>query len=98
MRGRKAAICWSFLLLGTGNVLFHVVKRTLGDSLLENQILQLVPIAVVLDASGYFTEAVQEDFIIAAVIFIIPRWKEQSLRVRGEQHKLNDLNSPQNLV
>lgn len=56
-------------------MLLHVIKCILGNSLLENQILQLVPIAVVLDAGCYFTEAVQEDFVIATVIFIIPTRK-----------------------
>lgn len=71
--GRKAAGGQSrFLLLGAGNVLFHVVQRTLGDSLLENQILQLMPVAAVLDAGGDLTEAVQEDLVIAAVVFVVP--------------------------
>lgn len=36
----KQSLCQShFLLFGTGNVLFHVVKGILGDSLLENQVL-----------------------------------------------------------
>lgn len=43
-----------------------------------------MPIAVVLNAGCYFTEAVQEDFIITTVIFIIPRREEQSLRVGKE--------------
>ena len=67
----------SCLLLGTGNVLLHVVQGTLGDALLQNQILQLMPIAVVLDAGCNFTEAVQEDLIITTVIFIIPGGKSK---------------------
>lgn len=39
MEGRQPLGRSCFLLLGTGNVLFHVVKCTLGDALLENQIL-----------------------------------------------------------
>lgn len=60
-------------------MLLHIVKCALGDSLLENQVLQLMPVAVVLDAGCYLTEAVQEDFIIATVVFIIPGRKEQSV-------------------
>lgn len=37
--GKKTAILIEFSLLGTGNVFFHIVQCTLGDSLLENQIL-----------------------------------------------------------
>lgn len=39
-REEKQSLCQSrFLLFGTGNVLFHVVKCILGDALLENQVL-----------------------------------------------------------
>jgi hypothetical protein len=34
-----------------------------------------VAIAVVLDASCYFAEAVQEDFVITTVVFVIP-WRK----------------------
>lgn len=61
------------LLLGTGDVLFHVVQGILGDSPLQDEVLQLMTIAVVLDASSNFAEAIQEDFVISTMVFIIPR-------------------------
>lgn len=51
----------------------HVVQGALSDSLLQDQVLQLVAIAVVLDASSDLTEAVQKDLIVRTVLLIIPR-------------------------
>lgn len=61
------------LLLGTGDMLFHVVQGILGDPLLQDEILQLMTIAVVLDTSSNFAEAIQEDFVISTMVFIVPR-------------------------
>lgn len=61
------------LLLGTGDMLFHVVQGILGDSLLQDEVLQLMTIAVVLDTGSNLAEAIQEDFVIPTVVFIVPR-------------------------
>lgn len=66
------------LLLGTGDMFFHVVQSILGDSLLQDEILQLVSIAVVLDTSSNFAETIQEDFVIPTVVFIVPREHKRS--------------------
>lgn len=54
-------------------MLFHVVQGILGDSLLQDEILQLMTIAVVLDTGSNFAEAIQEDFVIPTMVFIVPR-------------------------
>lgn len=54
-------------------MLFHVVQGTLGDSLLQDEVLQLMTIAVVLDTSSNLAEAIQEDFVIPTMVFIVPR-------------------------
>ena len=70
------------LLFCTGNVLFHVVKGILRNSLLKDEIFQLMAVAVVLYTRCYFTEAVQENFIISAVLLIIPEWREEMVARR----------------
>lgn len=55
----------------------HVVQSTLSDSLLENEIFQLVAVAVIFDSSSNFAEAIQEHFVIGTVLFIIP-WETKS--------------------
>lgn len=50
----------------------HIVQSTLCNSLLQDEVFKLMTIAVVLDSCSYFTEAVQEDFVICAVLLIIP--------------------------
>lgn len=61
------------LLLGTGDMLFHVVQGTLSDSLLQDEVLQLMTIAVVLDTGSNLAEAIQEDFVIPTMVFIVPK-------------------------
>lgn len=63
----------SIQILGTGDMLFHVVQGTLGDSLLQDEVLQLMTIAVVLDTGSNLAEAIQEDFVIPTMVFIVPR-------------------------
>lgn len=53
-------------------MLLHVVQCILCDSFLENQIFQLMAIAVVFDSSSNFTEAIQKDLVVRTVLFIIP--------------------------
>lgn len=50
----------------------HVVQRTLRDSFLENEIFQLMAIAVVFDPCGDFAEAIQKHFVVCAVLFVVP--------------------------
>lgn len=50
----------------------HVVQSTLCDSFLENEIFQLMAVAVVFDSRGDFAEAIQEHFVICAVLFVVP--------------------------
>lgn len=65
-------------LLGAGDVFLHVVQGILCDTLLQDEVFQLVSVAVVLDAGCDLTETVQEHFIISAVFIIIPRTEERS--------------------
>lgn len=51
----------------------HVVQCTLSDSFLENKVFQLMTIAVILDSSCDFAEAIQKHFVLRAVLLIIPR-------------------------
>lgn len=53
-------------------MLLHVVKSVLCDSLLENQVFQLMTIAVVFDPSSDFAETVQKHFVVGTVLFIVP--------------------------
>lgn len=57
-------------------MLFHVVEGVLRNSLLKNEVFQLMAIAVVLYSCCYFTEAVEENFIISTVFLIIPEQRE----------------------
>lgn len=55
-----------------------------------------MPIAAVLDASCDLTEAVQEDFIVATVVFIIPGVQSRAPGCEGDDKRasccsLNDL-------
>lgn len=54
-------------------MLLHVVQGILGNSLLQDEVLQLVTVAVVLDTCSNFAEAIQEDFVVPTMVFIIPR-------------------------
>lgn len=54
-------------------MLFHVVQGTLSDSLLQDEVLQLMTIAVVLDTGSNLAEAIQEDFVIPTMVFIVPK-------------------------
>lgn len=45
-----------------------------------------MPIAAVLDASCDLTEAVQEDFIIATVVFIVPGAKSRDPGMKERTH------------
>lgn len=65
----------------------HVVQRTLGDSLLENQVLQLMPVAAALDAGCDLAEAVQEDFIVATVVFIVPAGESRASGGEGNDKR-----------
>lgn len=65
------------ILFGMWNMFLHVVQGALCDSFLENKIFQLVAVAVVFDSSSDFTEAIQKDFVISTVLFIIP-WKTKN--------------------
>lgn len=65
-------------------MLLHVVQRALRDSLLEDQVLQLMPVAAVLDAGRDLTEAVQEDLIVATVVFVIPAGDSRASGGEGE--------------
>lgn len=60
------------LLFGIWDMFLHVVQCTLCDSLLENKIFELMPVAVIFDTSSDFTEAVQKHFVICTVLLIIP--------------------------
>lgn len=53
-------------------MLLHVVQSILRDSFLENEVLQLVAVAVVFDPRGDFAETVQKHFVVSAVLFIVP--------------------------
>lgn len=69
----------SCIMLGYGHLLFgiwdmflHVVQSALRDSFLENEIFQLMAVAVVLDPGGDFAETVQKHFVVGAVLLIVP--------------------------
>lgn len=66
----------------------HVVQSTLSDSLLENEIFQLVAVAVIFDSSSDFTEAIQEHFVIGTVLFIIPWETKSALICRKSRRKM----------
>lgn len=50
----------------------HVVQRTLCDSFLENEIFQLMTVAVIFDSSSDFTEAIQKHLLICTMLLVIP--------------------------
>lgn len=60
------------ILFGAGDMFLHVVQSTLSDPLLQDQVLELMAVAVVLDAGSDLAEAVQEDLIVCAMLLIIP--------------------------
>ena len=55
----------------------HVVQGTLADPLLEDEVLQLMAVAVVLDSRSDLAEAVEEDLVIRTVLLIVPGEKER---------------------
>lgn len=58
-------------------MLLHVVQSVLRDSFLENEVFQLMAIAVIFDPSGDFAETVQKHFVVCAVLFIVPEGMER---------------------
>lgn len=58
----------------------HVVQCTLCDSLLENEIFQLMAIAVIFDTSSNFTEAIQKHFVIRTVLLVVPEKAIEKVR------------------
>ena len=60
----------------------HVVQGTLADSLLEDQVLQLMAVAVVLDSRCDLAEAVEEDLVVRTVLLVVPGGKGGERRTR----------------
>lgn len=60
------------LLFGIGDMFLHVVQCTLCDSFLEDQVFQLMAIAIVLDPRSNLAKAVQKDLIVCTMLLIIP--------------------------
>ena len=50
----------------------HVVQCTLCDSFLQNKIFELMPVAVIFDSSGDFTETIQKHFVICTMLLVVP--------------------------
>lgn len=71
----------------------HVVQGTLGDPLLEDEVFQLMAVAVVFDSGCDFAEAVEEDLVICTVLLIVPGEIDRQTRVL-HQHQINLKNVP----